>query len=424
MSSATVASGLAAQRVRDRLLAAPALPTLAVAGLLVLVARRPEAVLRAEFYGEEANAFFVPTFFFDPVSLLVEPWGGYLQVLIRIGSQVLRLVPVYWAPLAENLLAFGAIIAVALFIAGDRLAGVIPDRRLRIAFGATLFILPAQGNVIGTFLNAQWYGALWLAMLPMASAPRTDAGLWIERLVAVLIGLSGPFSALFAPVYLWQLRSRRDARIVWLTAIVLVCGLVQATVTLTSGRADLTGERSGLDGFLTFALHAGIVPVLGARVSSAVGVVGIPTWLLIAGGAIIAILAMLTVARSIPARALPFVYGALVTAASGVAIHIGSGIWAPGVNERYFLLVATLVAAAVMIGVVRRQLPAIVLAGLLAIGILTDFRLTPHPTQHWETAHACIGQSDPCVIPIWPREYDVRWPGSGGFYVMPEFFDP
>lgn len=423
MSSATLASSLRDGRTQDGLLGAMSLPFLAAVGLLLLIARRPEAVFLAEFNWEEANAFYVPTFFLDPLALLVEPWGGTFQVVTRLGYQLLRAVPVGLAPLAENVLAMAALVAVATFVASRRMAAVVPDWRLRAAVALALLLLPAQGNVIGTFVNAQWYGALWMALVPLAVEPASAAGRWVERAAVALMAVTGPFSTLLAPVYLWRLHDHRTRHARWLAAIVLSGGLIQAVSVFLAGRADTDGERSALFGAVTLALHTAVIPVLGERLASVIGAVGHPGLLFVAGG-LVAIAAAICVGQVLGRRTAPFLYAAVVVAISGVAVHSESGIWPPGANERYFLLAAAAVTSAIVIGAAQRRPLALLLLGILGFGILADFRLSPYPPQGWETTQACIGAVEPCVIPIWTHDYDVQWPGVDGDYVMPEHYDP
>jgi hypothetical protein len=424
MSSLALASGRHLSAARDRLAEAVSLPALAIIGMLLLIARRPEAIFRAEFNWEEANAFFVPTFFVNPLSLLIEPWGGTLQVIPRLGYQALRAVPVYWAPLAENLLAFGGIVAVAAFIASDRISGAIPDRVIRLALATMLFVLPGQGEVIGTFVNVQWHAALWLAILPIASTPITNVGRWVERVIVLLAALTGPFAMLLAPVYLWRLRSHPDPHFIWLSAIVSVGGVLQLASILASGRVGSSDEIALAPGLTTLWLHTTIVPVVGERLSNALVAVGPPTEILLLGATLLTAALAATAWRIMSTRLVPLAYGGVAVAITGIAVHTGQGIWRPGVNERYFLLASVVVVLVIIVGVARRHVFAPVLAALLTLGVVADFRLTPHPAQGWPETHACIGQAEACVVPIWPHDYDVYWPGADGTYEMPEHYDP
>ena len=423
MSTATLAE-VRRRRVIGAWLDRVTWPQLVIIGLVVLIARRPESLFAAEFTWEEANAFYVPTFFFDPVAQLTQTWGGTLQLVPRLGYLALRAVPVLWAPLAENLLSFIAVLGVAVFVASDRLASAVPDRRVRLALAASVLLLTAQRDVMGALMNVQWYGGLWLAVLPIASTPVTALGRWMERALIALVALTGPFSLLLAPVYLWRLRSRRQPHDIWLAAIVLLGGFVQIFAILATGRAEVAEQRPAELAFVTFWLHATIVPVIGERLGNAVGDSGVPAAILFVGGATLVASLVLTAWRSLPAAALPLVYGGVVIGLSGIAVHAGANVWPPGAYERYFLVAAVLVAVIVVAGVVRRSRLAAALAVLLAIGIVSDFRLEAHPAQGWPEAYRCIGSPEPCVVPIWPSGYDVHWPGGGGRYALPVHFDP
>jgi hypothetical protein len=392
--------------------------------MALLIARRPEAVVAAEFTWEEAGAFYVPTYFLDPLAQVAETWGGTFQVVPRLGYLMLRAIPVYWAPVAENLLALAALLALAGFVASRRMEAVVPDRRVRLALAAALLVLPAQHEVMGALMNSQWYGGLWLMLLPIASVPATTVGQWLERGMVALLAVTGPFSILLAPLYVWRLWRSRSRHDLWLVAIVAAGGLIQLAAILATGRAEIVEERPIELALTTFWLHAAIVPILGERLGTALGSAGIPGAILFVGGAALIGALAVTAWRSLPAMAWPFVAGALVVGLSGVAIHGGANVWPPGSYERYFLAAAALASAIIIAGLVRRGRLAALLAVLLGAGVLTDFRLEPHPAQGWDRSYGCIGSADPCVVPIWPPEYEVRWPGSGGRYDIPEHVDP
>ena len=401
-------------------------PAFALVGLLLVLARRPEALLAAEFNWEEANAFYVPTFFLDPVAQLMEPWGGTFQVVPRLAYMTLRAVPVVWAPLAENLLALSAAVAVAAFIASRRLHALIPDGRLRLLVGALLLAIPAQRDVMGGLMNSQWYGGILLMLLPMATVPVSHAGRWLERVLVVLVGLTGPFSLLLAPAYAWKLfrEARPSGHLKWLAGIVVACGLVQLAMIVATGRAETSEQRPLELALVNFWLHGAIVPVLGERLSNAIGSAGIHAALLFVGGVALVMGLAFTAWRSLPRSAMLPLYGAIVIATSGIAVHEGANVWPPGAYERYFLPAAVLVVAIVVTGARRGHPLAAILAVLLGVGIVSDFRLDPYPRQGWERTHSCIHRATPCSIAIWPRDYDVHWPGAEGTYEIPSHVDP
>jgi hypothetical protein len=393
-------------------------------GAALIVMRRPESLTAAEFTWEEGNAFYVPLFFHPPGALVLEPWGGYLQVVPRLGYELLRTVPVAWAPFADNVLAAAALLALAAYVAGRPLAGLVPSPALRATLGTSLLLLPAQADVMGSWVNVQWHGALWLALVPVASRPKSIPGQWAERALAGLVAFSGPFSTLLAPMFWWRLFKSRTREDAWLAVIVTVAGIVQLGFALLSGRAEVAEPRPLGMTMATLALHLGIVPVLGERLSGAIGDAGIPSSVLFVAALMLIVALVALGGRVLPARAQPLAYAAVAVALSAVVIHGGANIWPPGVNERYFLIGSALVVAIVTVAAARRQPLAVPLVLLLVAAIVTDFRLSPKPYQGWELNNACIGSADPCVVPIWPREYDIHWPGSDGVYVMPEHIDP
>jgi hypothetical protein len=277
---------------------------------------------------------------------------------------------------------------------------------------------------MGSWVNVQWYGAMWLAILVLIRSPASSLARWCERVLGGLFAVSGPFSTLLAPVFWWRLWKNGSTHDAWLAAIVTAGGAIQLGYALAAGRAEITDPRPLEMTLATFAVHVGIVPILGEQLSTALGDAGLPAAVLFLAGTILIIGLVVAGAQSLPTRIVPFAYAAGVVGFSGIAVHGGVNIWPPGENERYFLIGATLVVATVAIAAAQRRLFALPLAALLVLGISSDFRLESHPPQGWEGSQDCIGSESPCVIRVWPREYDIRWPGSGGAYEMPEHVDP
>jgi hypothetical protein len=167
-----------------------------------------------------------------------------------------------------------------------------------------------------------------------------------------------------------------------------------------------------------------VVPIIGERLSVLMGGAGIPAAALFAAGASLAVLLCAVALRTLDRSVLPFGYAAVAIAVSGVAVHGGATVWPPGAYERYFLVWAVLVTVMIALGAAQRRPAALILGFALAIGVVADFRLPAPPDLGWERSNACIGAPSPCVVPVWPREYDIHWPGAGGSYEMPEHVDP
>lgn len=382
---------------------------LIAAGALILFLRRPEDLLAAQFVAEEGNAFYAPTFFHSLPELLATPWSGYLQVVPRLGYTIIGWMPPAIAPLIENIFALAMPLAVAAYIASRRMACVIPDDRARLLVAGLLLVLPAQVGVLGTFVNAQWYLAIWMVCLAFVVERRR----W-ELFGLALAGLSGPFSILLAPVYWW-----RRAR--WAAVIVTGCAIAQLVVVLMSGRHP--GFNPNLFAALgTLGLHGVVIPVLGLEITAA-----LKGW---SAAAMLFAMVVLTAAlvriavRSLPRSILlPVGYAGLAIALAGIAAHRGV-IWDISTGARYFLPMGLAVAGIIVAGVRRADPTALLLTPLLVLGIVADFRLATYPPQDWQAHAGCIGSKQACVVPIYPSEYSILWPGTDGTYVMPLSYDP
>ena len=83
---------------------------------------------------------------------------------------------------------------------------------------------------------------------------------------------------------------------------------------------------------------------------------------------------------------------------------------------RYFMFgtftIVAIVIAAIAAGNRRQRRAGIILAMLLSVGVIWDFRVLAPPSQGWAERSACIGGADPCVVPVFPGgDWDIRWPG-------------
>lgn len=397
---------------------------LLIPAFVLAFARRPESLTAAEWAWEEGQAFYAPIFFLSPYDLALEPWASYLVLGIRLGFLATGLVPAYWAPFFSHLVALSCLVALAAYVASGRMSIVLPDRRVRLILAAFVICIPAQRDVMGLLISIQWYGGVWLALVSMATIPKTTLGRWAERALVAIAAITGPFAIVLAPAYWWRLYREPSRHYGWLAAIVTAGAILQAVVLISSDRITAADARSLEAVIVTFLLHSTLIPILGERLTTSLADSHVPLELLAAGGATLTISIVWVVLRSLSPRVLPFAFAAIAIAGSGIVIHGGSGLWPPGAYERYFLLCAVLVAAAVLSGVARGNLLAYALLPIVLIGVAADFRLDPYPQLGWETTHSCIGQPEPCIIPVWPPGYDIRWPGTQAEYVMPRHEDP
>src|SRR5208282_3246621 len=71
----------------------------------ILITRRPDAILHAQFWAEDGHVWFADAFNFGGWTALFRTQDGYFQVLPRLAASLALLAPLRLAPLILNLVA-------------------------------------------------------------------------------------------------------------------------------------------------------------------------------------------------------------------------------------------------------------------------------------------------------------------------------
>ena len=218
---ANQARGLTARARVARILADP--PKVAVLALcaVILGLRRAEALTNPQFWGEDAY-FFERAYVFGWSSFL-EPFAGYLHTILRMIAQVAATVDPSRAP-AIFVACSGAL---TLYVAARTMSARCPLPRCAGACALAVVLVPDTFEVFLNVVNLQWVLAAGLILLLLSSDP-VRGRQWAHDLAAAgLLGLTGPFSVLFAPLFALRARSRRTRASAMLAAVVFACALVQ-----------------------------------------------------------------------------------------------------------------------------------------------------------------------------------------------------
>ncbi len=395
-----------------------------VAGFLILVARRPETLLDAEFHNEDGQVFYLATFFLSPVESVFREWGGYLVVAPRLASLALQLVPPTYAPVLANAISLAVVSGIAAFLASDRLELLISHRGLRWAVAGGFILLPGSFETLGSMTNLGWYLAIGLILISVATTPRNLGAAVFDSALALVAALTGPFSVLVAPLFWIRVAERRDRFSCWLAIVVTASAIVQiAVVLLVGGRhpdplpvLEVLGYRA-IDSLLLGSLWT----LLLTRVGVPDLVAGLGTVLLLMG------LVTVIVTSALSREGLKVLLAALATLGASLIVLQGGYrdlLVTPYIEQRYFLIPGAYVTSAVIVGALsrgRRLRPVRLCMGLLVVvAIVGDFRLPAHKPQDWATDSACIGSATPCTIPVDPIDrWTIHWPGSAGPYIQP-----
>jgi hypothetical protein len=323
-----------------------------VVGLAVLVARRPETLLTPVFWNEDGPVFYQGALDGAP---WWTPYRGYEHLAPRV---VASLETITGNPaLVGSMIALLVTVAVAAFVASDRMADFAPQSTRYVA-AIVVLLLPASNELLGSPTYIQWYLALYLLLGLVA---RPAAGWWavVDAVVVAIAALTGPFAIFVAPFY-WLDRARRR------TAVIVSAGAaIQVLTLLLSPRNAPPRIPDQLPEILARRLL--IEPISGASLMP-----GLPILV-----AVVLVPFVLIALREWPLRVT--VCAALILVGSlCLSIETSQELLDPYGAQRYFFLAGALIAIAVILAATHRSIAGLLLP-LLAIGIIADFRLPPHP---------------------------------------------
>ena len=98
----------------------------------LLLARRPETILRAEFAFEDGKVWYLGAWHLPLFEAIATPYAGYLHLIPRVVGYFERQGSVSMAPLVGNMVALVVVALIAAYVSSDRLSRVIPSRHVRL----------------------------------------------------------------------------------------------------------------------------------------------------------------------------------------------------------------------------------------------------------------------------------------------------
>jgi hypothetical protein len=358
---------------------------------------------------------------------LLTPYNGYLQLGPRLIGQLVA----SFLPLADAAAAFtvaGALIASAsALVIYHAIGGYVRSPWHRALAAAALLLLPiAPLEIADCLVNSPWYAttALFFAVL---WRPRTRAGQAAAALVAFYAASSEIVAVIYAPLLFIRAIALPRWREHWVT-LGWAAGLALQLPVVAESYAQHTQRVGRLASFgqaLAFYLNHVVLRVPGWRISvhlvdqfGAAGATAIVGGLLAAG----AVWALVTGTRQVRL----FTVAALVTGFAQTifvaTINHYADTWHPKFlylnAARYSTIPIVLIDVAAIVAVdsfarrggMRALAAATVLACVLAVGWITDFRYVGHlvgtqtswqpVAQSWLAAcgHSPTGR---IVIPAW-----------------------
>ena len=385
-----------------------------VAAALCLALRKPWALLTPQLWAEDGSIFLVQD---EQLGLgaWLTPYNGYLHLLPRMVAWLTsRLVDVAWWPAAYNGAAYLGTIALFARLASRRV-----DLPAKPALILAFSLVVGTGEVLIVLTNLQWLAAFFLLLQVFTRPPQNHWERTGDLALLAVVGLNGPFAAVFGPLLAWrwwESRGRDDL------AVLAVAGATAVTqgLLLLQTPLDINAEAAPFRPLMALSvLGSRLVtwPFLGPDAVRAV-----PPWMHAVGGtlflgALIAVALRPDALRPVRLRLVV----ALGIVAAACAFRARADTWAEDTlvnGDRYYYIPRVLVAWLVVLE--WRSRPAAVAwtaRTLLVAGTLLHlphFVLPAPPDYRWAEHCDAIRRGVPANIHTLPEGWWIEYPGRPG----------
>ncbi len=376
--------------------------------LLVLFARRPGAFVHPQFWAEDGAIFFNYADRYGWAAMTM-PYAGYHHFLLRLVSCAAARLDPLWVP---------AVYFWASTLVIGTLAGALFSRRLDLPhpfwLALAVVLVPHTGEVFNNLTNAQWPAALALVLLLVARDATTGWQWLVDALIAILVGLTGVFSLIFAPLFIARAAWRRT-RAAWIiAALVAVPAAVQA-YTVLHEPAPVPASPA-----LNVAIVARIVvqrisgvmwlaPSLGRHLPA--------TWFILIGLTCAALIAWAGLRNPKYRETTLLLWGCLAFVQLAVIHKFGSDFRMLGDSangERYFFLPRVLLLWLCIFAWDAKSPGKWVARTACILTLLTSvvaFRFTPYRDYNWPYWAAKLRAHEAVVVPVNPDGFSFTHPG-------------
>jgi hypothetical protein len=396
-----------------------------VSAFLIILSRRPDAILNAQFWAEDGQRWYADAYQFGLRCLFItDELGGYLHTVPRLTALLALLVPFSLAPLVMNLCAIAIQISPASLFVSSRFSNFSLAGRLLASF--LYLALPNTYEVNANATTIQWHlGSL--AFLVLVAQPATG---WkwqlFDVIVLVLITLESPIGVLLVPVaaVLWWTRRTHWSRVS--LAALIPGAMVQAFIVLFSHVRRSAPNGANLHRLVSIlGGQIFISPLLGNKTMFHMTLRHFPDYVFAREtfAVVIGVAVLLYSLRYAPVEVKLFVLFCFAVLSLSLARpipgHLPEPQWElmcfPGHGNRYYFLPSIgFLAALVWVAIGGSRVPRYV-AGLLLllwpIGIVRDWRYPDFVDLHFRKYASQFRRypsGETIVIPINPVN-DDKW---------------
>ncbi len=385
---------------------------------LVLISRRPDAVLHAQFYAEDGHVWFADEYNFGWWSGIWRIYEGYHHVFMRLGAALGLLVPLAVAPLMLNLAGIAVQALPANLLLSFR-SSAWGGLRFRAFLVATYLALPNTREMLDNISQAQWPLTLCAFLVLMAEPPGGIVGYLFDCVMLLLCGLTGPQCFFLFPIALfvaWRKRNR------WLLAAAVVLAytcMVQGWPLLHGGFSQRPHYALGASPALLVRIVAGhvfVATLLGTNDLAAHAGPRLLIFMCFVAACGIAVVAFCLAKSPLPMK----LFVLLATMLLAVSLispttypPAGVSVWellarAGGVRYWYLPTIACawLLVSAVHNGGQAIKAVSIMLLCAMSFGIVLDWRIPPLKDLHFTEDVQRFEAAPPGTVMVIPENPD------------------
>jgi hypothetical protein len=200
----------------------------------VLIARKPDAIFHAQFYGEDGHVWFADAYNLGWAPALLHTWAGYFQTFPRIAAAFALLVPLALVPLFFNLIAI-LVQALPISLLLSSRSSLLGSLKFRAMLAGIYLVLPNSEELSSGITESLWFLALCAFLVLVASKPKSVAGWMFDLLILLFCGLTGPFCIFLLPIAFFLAWRNRDSRHWILAEVLTALSMVQAWALIHLG---------------------------------------------------------------------------------------------------------------------------------------------------------------------------------------------
>jgi len=191
----------------------------------------PDRFTNAQFYAEDGY-LYEQAIRFGYHSIFAS-YAGYLLSIQRLIAYAASFLNPSYVPLFFNCMALGAVGLVCNRILSERV-----NLALKPWLALVFVLWPHTEDIFVTMENMMWVVSILLLLLIVTDAPQKKLSLIGDGVIVIIAGLTGVFSILFLPLFIFRAFLKRTRYSYIIASLVFVTAVVQTYFVIHTPKAD------------------------------------------------------------------------------------------------------------------------------------------------------------------------------------------